>query len=131
MIDHIGFAVDDIGRSRRFYEAALAPLGLSLIMDIPPEQNAVGGGGRALGFGAPQNPFFWVADNQRVGEGTHVAFRAESRALVDAFYAAAIAAGGRDNGGPGIRERYHPNYYAAFVFDPDGFNVEAVCHAAE
>jgi catechol 2,3-dioxygenase-like lactoylglutathione lyase family enzyme len=131
MIDHAGFAVADIERSKRFYEAALAPLGLTLVMDIPPEQNAQGGGGRALGFGSADNPFFWVADNQRVGEGTHVAFRVESRALVDAFYEAAIAAGGQDNGGPGIRAQYHPNYYAAFVFDPDGFNIEAVCHAAQ
>lgn len=131
MLDHVGFAVTDIERSKRFYEQALAPLGISVMMDIPPEQNAQGGGGRALGFGAGDNPFFWVADNQRVGEGTHVAFTVDSRAKVDAFYAAAIAAGGRDNGGPGIRERYHPNYYAAFVFDPDGFNIEAVCHKPE
>ena len=131
MIDHVGFAVSDIDRSRAFYEAALAPLGITLIMDIPPKQNAQGGGGRALGFGTPENPFFWVADNQRVGEGTHVAIKVDRRALVDAFHEAAIAAGGRDNGAPGIREHYHPNYYAAFVFDPDGFNIEAVCHRPE
>jgi len=130
MLDHVGFAVSDLARSRAFYEAALAPIGLSLMVEISPEQNAEGGGGAALGFGTPENPFFWIADNQRVGEGTHVAFRVESRALVDAFYEAAIEAGGRDNGGPGLR-KYHPNYYAAFVFDPDGFNIEAVCHAAE
>ena len=129
MLDHVGFAVSDIERSRRFYEAALAPLGHALVMEIPPDQNAQGGGGRALGFGSADNPFFGIADNRRIGEGTHVAFQTNSRALVNAFYDAAIAAGGRDNGGPGIRERYHPNYYAAFVYDPDGFNVEAVCHA--
>ena len=131
MLDHVGFAVSNIARSRAFYEAALEPIGLSLMMEIPAEQNAQGGGGTALGFGTPENPFFWIADNQRVGEGTHIAFRVESRALVDAFYQAAIEAGGRDNGAPGLRTRYHLNYYAAFVFDPDGFNVEAVCHAAE
>ena len=131
MLDHVGFAVSDIERSRRFYEAALAPLGYTLVMDIPPEQNAQGGGGRALGFGTSDNPFFWVADNQQVGEGTHVAFRVDRRELVHAFYEAAIGAGGRDNGGPGIRERYHPTYYAAFVYDPDGFNIEAVCHRPE
>ena len=131
MLDHVGFAVSNIARSRAFYEAALEPIGLSLMMEIPAEQNAQGGGGTALGFGTPENPFFWIADNQRVGEGTHIAFRVESRALVDVFYQAAIEAGGRDNGAPGLRTRYHPNYYAAFVFDPDGFNVEAVCHAAE
>ena len=131
MLDHVGFAVTDIGRSRAFYETALKPLGITLIMDIPPEQNAQGGGGRALGFGMPDNPFFWIADNQRVGEGTHVAFQVDHRELVDAFHKAALAAGGRDNGGPGIRAHYHPNYYAAYVFDPDGFNIEAVCHRPE
>lgn len=131
MLDHVGFAVSDIRSSRAFYEAALAPIGISLMMEIAPEQNVDGGGGTALGFGSPESPFFWIADNERVGEGTHIAFRVESRSLVDAFYEAAIAAGGRDNGGPGLRPRYHPNYYAAFVRDPDGFNIEAVCHAAE
>lgn len=131
MLDHVGFAVSDIGRSRAFYEQALAPLGIALMMEIPPEQNAQGGGGTALGFGADSNPFFWVADNQRVGEGTHIAFSARSRAEVDSFHAAAIVAGGRDNGGPGLRPHYHQNYYAAFVVDPDGFNVEAVCHKPE
>jgi catechol 2,3-dioxygenase-like lactoylglutathione lyase family enzyme len=128
MLDHVGFAVSDIGRSRRFYEEALAPLGIAVIMDIAPEDNASGGGGRALGFGANDNPFFWVADNQRVGEGTHVAFAARTRSEVDAFHAAALAAGGHDHGAPGLRPHYHPNYYAAFVLDPDGFNIEAVCH---
>lgn len=131
MLDHVGFAVSDVVRSRAFYEAALAPLGISLIMEIPPEENALGGGGRALGFGSTDNPFFWIADNQRVGEGTHVAFQVDSRAKVDAFHESAVAAGGRDNGAPGIRPQYHPNYYAAFVFDPDGFNIEAVCHRPE
>lgn len=86
-------------------------------------------GGTAIGFGKDDNPFFWIGDNERVGEGTHVAFTVESRAEVDAFHAAALAAGGRDNGG--LRPNYGPNYYAAFVFDPDGANIEAVCHKAE
>lgn len=128
MLDHVGFAVSDINRSRAFYEAALAPLGITLIMDIPPEQNAQGGGGRALGFGMPDNPFFWVADNQRVGVGTHVAFTVDDRRMVHAFHEAALAAGGTDHGAPGLRPHYHANYYAAFVLDPDGFNIEAVCH---
>ena len=128
MLDHAGFAVGDIERSRRFYAEALAPLGIALIMEIAPEDNEAGGGGRALGFGADGKPFFWIADNQRVGEGTHVAFEASTRAEVDAFHTAALAAGGRDHGGPGLRPNYHPNYYAAFVLDPDGFNIEAVCH---
>lgn len=131
MLDHVGFAVSDIARSRAFYEAALAPLGIALMMEVPPDQNAEGGGGTALGFGKDGKPFFWIGDNQRVGEGTHVAFEADSRAKVDDFYRAAIAAGGRDNGPPGLRLRYHPNYYAAFVFDPDGLNIEAVSHRPE
>lgn len=129
MLDHVGFAVADAEVSRAFYEAALAPLGLSLIMTVPAEEN--GSGGTAHGFGTERNPFFWVGDNERVGEGTHVAFRTKTRAEVDAFYAAALAAGGRDNGGPGLRPQYGPGYYAAFVHDPDGMNIEAVCHEAE
>ena len=129
MLDHVGFAVADAERSRTFYERALAPLGYSLIMTVPAEEN--GRGGTAHGFGTPGNPFFWIGDNEQVGEGTHVAFRTKARAEVDAFHAAALAAGGTDNGGPGLRPVYGPNYYAAFVLDPDGINVEAVCHASE
>ena len=131
MLDHVGFAVADIERSRNFYEQALAPLGIAVITDIAPPDNEAGGGGRALGFGTEGNPFFWIADNQRVGEGTHVAFTVDSRAKVDAFHKAALAAGGKDNGGPGVRPHYHPNYYAAFVFDPDGNKIEAVSHRPE
>ncbi|HVF83099.1 MAG TPA: VOC family protein [Sphingomicrobium sp.] len=129
MIDHIGFAVSDIERSRRFYEAALAPLGFQVQMAATPEQTQ--SGGTAIGFGTPGNPFLWIADNERVGEGLHVALAAETRAQVDAFHAAALEAGGRDNGSPGPRPHYGPNYYAAFVFDPDGANIEAVCHAPD
>ena len=126
MLDHVGFAVADAERSRKFYEAALAPLGIGLIMSVTPEQTEAGG--TAHGFGSGGKPYFWVGDNEKVGEGTHVAFTAETRDQVDAFYAAALAAGGRDHGAPGLRPHYHPNYYAAFVFDPDGLNIEAVCH---
>lgn len=129
MIDHVGFAVADAERSKRFYEQALAPLGIRLLMSVTPEQTE--SGGTAHGFGADENPFFWVGDNERVGEGTHVAFSVDSRAKVDAFYQAALAAGGSDNGGPGIRPHYHPNYYSAFVHDPDGNNIEAVSHRPE
>ena len=129
MLDHVGFAVADAERSRRFYEQALAPLGISLIMSVTAEQTE--SGGTAHGFGSDGKPYFWIGDNERVGEGTHVAFRAKSRAEVGAFHQAAIAAGGRDNGAPGLRPHYHPNYYAAFVFDPDGTNIEAVSHGAE
>ncbi len=126
MLDHVGFAVADAERSRLFYEAALAPLGITLIMSVTAEQTEAGG--VAHGFGSDGKPYFWVGDNERVGEGTHVAFTAETRAEVDAFHAAALAAGGLDNGAPGLRPHYGPNYYAAFVHDPDGLNIEAVCH---
>ena len=129
MIDHVGFAVADAERSRRFYERALAPLGVSLIMSVSPEQTEAGG--TAHGFGSEGKPYFWIGDNERVGEGTHIAFTVATRAEVDAFHAEALAAGGTDNGRPGIRSAYHPNYYAAFVHDPDGINVEAVCHKPE
>ena len=126
MLDHVGFAVADAERSRTFYEAALAPLGITLLMTVTPDRTEAGG--TAHGFGSNGKPYFWIGDNERVGEGTHVAFAVDTRALVDAFYAAAIAAGGRDNGPPGLRPHYHPDYYGAFVFDPDGNNIEAVCH---
>jgi catechol 2,3-dioxygenase-like lactoylglutathione lyase family enzyme len=128
MIDHMGFAVADLARSKAFYDAALAPLGLAAIMTVTPEQT---GKGTAIGYGKGGNPFFWIGDNERVGEGTHVAFRVDSRREVEAFYAAALAAGGTDHGAPGLREHYGPNYYAAYVLDPDGANIEAVSYAAE
>jgi len=123
MLDHIGLAVTDLAKSRAFYEAALAPLGITVLEVI--DENEAGGTAVMMG---DSEPFFVFADNEQPGEGTHVAFRAASRAQVDGFYAAAMAAGGKDNGAPGLRAQYHPNYYAAFVFDPDGINVEAVCH---
>lgn len=126
MLDHVGFAVADAERSRSFYEAALKPLGIGLVMSVTPEQTE--SGGTAHGFGTEGNPCFWIGDNERVGEGTHVAFTAETRDQVDAFHEAALAAGGRDNGAPGLRPNYGSNYYAAFVLDPDGLNIEAVCH---
>ena len=129
MLDHVGIAVSDAERSKLFYEQALAPIGIELIMTVGPEQNE--SGGTAHGFGSDGKPFFWVGDNERVGEGTHIAFAVERRALVDAFHRAAIASGGRDHGAPGLRTHYHPYYYAAFVLDPDGINVEAVCHRPE
>jgi catechol 2,3-dioxygenase-like lactoylglutathione lyase family enzyme len=129
MLDHVGFAVADAERSKEFYAKALAPLGISLIMTATSDQTVLGG--TAHGFGTPNNPFFWIGDNEGVGEGTHVAFAVEERSLVDAFHRAALEAGGRDNGAPGLRPHYHPNYYAAFILDPDGINVEAVCHRPE
>jgi catechol 2,3-dioxygenase-like lactoylglutathione lyase family enzyme len=115
---HVALRVADPGASYAFYAAALAPLGL--VLDRP--QNEDGGGG----FGAG-GTFFFVRGGEPLSGPTHVAFNAADRAAVDAFHAAGLAAGGTDNGGPGVRENYHPNYYAAFVIDPDGHNIEAVC----
>jgi catechol 2,3-dioxygenase-like lactoylglutathione lyase family enzyme len=129
MIDHIGFGVGDYEAAKRFYGAALAPLGYGLIMEVPGEGNA--SGVPAAGFGRDGKPDFWIGAEGRTTPPAHIALTARTRAEVDAFHAAALAAGGRDNGGPGIRAHYHPNYYGAFVFDLDGHNLEAVCHAPE
>lgn len=128
----------DAERSREFYAAALAPLGIVPTLAIAHEGCEPGGdqaqaGGSMFGFaagGAPWKPFFWVLGDVAPGQGLHVAFAAATRAQVDALHAAALAAGGPDNGAPGIRH-YHPDYYGGFVRDPDGHNVEAVCHAPE
>src|SRR3954468_7960723 len=118
-LDHVGLDVADYERSKAFYQRALEPLGLRLMMEPIAE---VGGFGDDF-------PFFWIGKRERGPQtGVHVAFRVERRELVDAFHAAALAAGGTDNGGPGPREIYHPNYYGAFVLDPDVNNVEAVSH---
>ena len=134
-IDHLNIGVSDAERARDFYVAALRPLGIKLLHSIPPEGAEPHGdqariGGPIYGFGEGHKPFFWLVGNARVGDGTHIAFSAESPAMVDAFYQAALAAGGTDNGAPGHRH-YHPDYYGAFVRDPDGINVEAVCHAPQ
>ena len=125
MIDHTGINVSDPAKSRRFYEAALAPLGYQVLREVPTQFT---GGKVVLGFGVPPKPDFWINEGTPQTPRVHLAFRAENRAQVDAFYAAAIAAGGTDNGKPGLRPHYHPDYYGAFVLDPDGHNVEAVCH---
>lgn len=125
MLDHVGVSVADYEISRAFYERALKPLGYTLIWEVPREHT---GGIGVGGFGVAPKPDFWIDGAGKVSPKIHLCFRAESRAAVDAFYKAAMAAGGRDNGGPGVRPHYHPNYYGAFVLDPDGYNVEAVCH---
>ncbi|MFZ0088142.1 MAG: VOC family protein [Solirubrobacteraceae bacterium] len=120
MLDHMGFAVKDYDRSKTFYEQALIPLGLSVLKDFP---------GAAAGFGKDEHAAFWVEAQGRPVQGRlHIAFTADSREVVDAFHDAALAAGATDNGAPGVRTIYHPNYYGAYVLDPDGHNVEAVCH---
>ena len=119
MLDHIGLLVSDFTQSKSFFERALAPLGYKLLMELS----------GAAGFGTAGKPDFWIGRGTLNRARSHVAFRAETRQLVDVFYEAAMAAGGTDNGPPGIRPHYHPNYYCAFVLDPDGHNIEAVCHA--
>ncbi|MBR0796592.1 VOC family protein [Bradyrhizobium jicamae] len=128
MIDHIGFSVSDYARAKAFYQTALAPLGYSLIMEVPAELT---GHEPAAGFGANGKPDFWIGGEGAMNKPVHIAIVAKDRATVDAFYKAALSAGGRDNGPPGIRAHYHPNYYGAFVRDPDGHNIEAVCHSPE
>jgi catechol 2,3-dioxygenase-like lactoylglutathione lyase family enzyme len=126
MIDHLGIAVRDYSASRRFYLTALAPLGIGVVMNVPKEES--GRPSDFTGFGADGKPFFWIGEGDASPRGLHLCFTAKSRADVDAFYAAALAAGARDNGPPGIRAHYHPNYYGAFVIDINGINLEAVCH---
>jgi catechol 2,3-dioxygenase-like lactoylglutathione lyase family enzyme len=117
-IDHISYTATDLAKSRVFYEAALAPLGMRVIRDF----------GEVIGIGVDM-PYFWLAQGGENAGHFHIAFRVDTRAEVDYFYDAAIKAGGKDNGGPGLRPEYHANYYGAFVLDPDGHNIEAVCHA--
>ena len=118
IIDHIGLVVSNSAKSKDFYLQCLAPLNIALVMEVE---------GWA-GFGKEQKPEFWFGSAGEAHKPMHIAFIADSRSQVDQFYAAAIQAGGKDNGAPGIREIYHPHYYAAFVLDPDGHNIEAVCH---
>jgi catechol 2,3-dioxygenase-like lactoylglutathione lyase family enzyme len=125
MIDHTGVVVSDYAKSKAFYEKALAPIGYVLMMEIPA---AVTGHADVAGFGEPPKPDFWISSGTANKPPVHIAFRVPTREQVDAFYRAALAAGGTDNGAPGLRPHYHPNYYGAFVRDPDGHNIEAVCH---
>jgi catechol 2,3-dioxygenase-like lactoylglutathione lyase family enzyme len=136
VLDHISLRVADYARSKAFYEAVLAPLGYTLMMESD----------SGAGFRTGRIPDFWIKQGAPLGFAVgadasdasgcggpyaHVAFASADRSTVDAFHRAALAAGGRDNGAPGLRPQYHPNYYGAFVLDPDGYNIEAVCHKAE
>ena len=134
MIDHFSLPVSDYARSRAFYDKALGTLGYNMLMEMTDSPGYV-----AAGYGPADlpEPAFWIGAGRIPGpppetpEGQHIAFRAPDRAAVDAFYTAAVAAGGSDNGAPGLRPQYHPAYYAAFVLDPDGHRIEAVCHRPE
>jgi catechol 2,3-dioxygenase-like lactoylglutathione lyase family enzyme len=119
MLDHVTIGVSNIARALAFYDRALAPLGVERLYSE---------GTSAFGYGSEKKAFFWIGLREAVQSGAHIAFAAKDRATVDAFHAAALAAGGRDNGAPGVRPHYHANYYGAFILDPDGHNVEAVCH---
>lgn len=121
IIDHIGLVISNIESSKAFYSRSLSPLGINLVMEWQ----------GWCGFGKEDKPEFWFGEDQEAQLPMHIAFVAESREQVRQFYDAALAAGGKDNGEPGVREIYHPDYYGAFVLDPDGHNVEAVCHKPE
>ena len=120
MIDHVNLGVRDVDASRAFYEQALAPLGITVLMDFE----------GSVGLGRDGMPAFWISDREPSGP-LHLAFSAPDRATVDAFHEAALAAGGTDNGRPGLRPHYHASYYGAFVLDPDGNNIEAVTHGGD
>jgi catechol 2,3-dioxygenase-like lactoylglutathione lyase family enzyme len=124
MLDHIGITASDFDRSKAFYDAALGPLGVRVVMSVSAEQT---GGSPYVGYGSTR-PVFWMGAMGPPSGPIHIAFTAQTRDQVKAFHDAAMAAGGRDNGGPGLRPHYHPDYFGAFVLDPDGNNVEAVCH---
>ena len=121
MLDHVGISVQNYEAGKAFYKTALAPLGYELVMEVK---------GWA-GFGVGGKPDFWIQGGKQTAPGIHVAFRCDNRAQVRAFYEAALSAGGRDNGPPGVREIYHPHYYGAFIVDLDGHNIEAVSHNPE
>lgn len=121
MLDHVTIGVSRMEASKQFYDRALAPLGIKRLFEV---------GDLYAGYGTDKRPFFWIGARDAVLSGAHIAFTAPDRATVDAFHAAALAAGGRDNGAPGPRPHYHANYYGGFILDPDGHNIEAVCHRA-
>lgn len=126
MLDHIGLSVADFAKSKAFYDAVMPTIGASCVMAVTAAD--IGGTYEGAGYGIGGKPSFWIGTGGRTQGSLHIAFVAESRSAVDAFHAAALAAGGTDNGPPGIRTHYHPNYYGAFVLDLDGHNIEAVCH---
>ena len=125
MIDHTGVVVSDFEKSKKFYQAVLAAIGYELLIELPA---SVTGHADVAGFGDGGKPDFWIGGGTPNQPPVHVAFGVRDRAQVDAFHQAGIKAGGRDHGQPGLRPHYHPDYYAAFLLDPDGHNIEVVCH---
>jgi catechol 2,3-dioxygenase-like lactoylglutathione lyase family enzyme len=128
IIDHVSLSVEDLGRAKNFYSRALAPLGMQIVGEVTAEQSGSIG---FVGFGVGRRGSFWVAHNGRQNPTAHICFRAPTRAAVRDFHAAALGAGAKDNGGPGVRHEYHEAYYAAFVLSPEGHNIEAVSFADE
>lgn len=128
MLDHVTLSVGDLAGAKAFYRSALAPLGLGVVGEVSVEQS---GGVASVGFGVGRKGHLWIVEKGRQPPEAHICFRAQRRADVRAFYDGALAAGGKDNGPPGIREIYHSAYYAAFVTDPEGHNIEAVCFEPE
>jgi catechol 2,3-dioxygenase-like lactoylglutathione lyase family enzyme len=129
MIDHLTLIVSDYERSKSFYLAALGPLGYETVMELSREEFPQLPVERTIGLGAGGKPDLWLRPSSEALTTTHIAFLAQNRQIVDAFYQAALGAGAKDNGAPGLRPHYHPNYYGAYVLDPDGYNLEVVCHA--
>ena len=127
MIDHTGVAVSDLGKSKEFYIRTLGAIGYELIAEFSADQT---GSAAVVGLGEPPKADFWIHQGSPNKPPVHIAFRVSTRSSVDEFYKAALAAGGSDNGAPGPRPYYHPDYYGAFVLDPDGHNIEAVCREA-
>ena len=131
MLDHVSIGVTNVKRSKAFYDAVLAPLGMTPVMPVEINGQLVG-----VGYGKPGKPTFWIqlpinGQQASMGNGVHIAFRSDTRAGVDEFYLAAIEQGGIDDGKPGLRSEYHPDYYGAFVRDPDGNKIEACSHLHE
>jgi catechol 2,3-dioxygenase-like lactoylglutathione lyase family enzyme len=121
MFDHVGFGVTNFAQSKAFFLKALQPLGIAVAMEGP----------YGVGMGQNNKPSLWLSETKEHPAPLHLAFTADSRKQVDEFYQAALTAGGKDNGAPGLRPHYHANYYGAFVIGPDGHNIEAVCHKSE
>ena len=128
MLDHVGISVSNYERSKAFYSNVLQPLGFELLFEVSSKET---GDKRSAGFGAGKRPQFWIGSGKPIKGTVHFAFDAKNRDSVRAFYDAAMKSGGSDNGAPGLRPHYHENYFGAFVLDPDGHNIEAVCHLAE
>jgi catechol 2,3-dioxygenase-like lactoylglutathione lyase family enzyme len=130
MIDHLSIYARDFAVARSFYEAVFAALGHSIQAEFETEDDAEFPGRRVCGFGSDETATFWIIETRKQVSGRHIAFTATDHRAVDKFHRVALQSGGRDNGAPGFRPEYHSDYYASFIIDPDGNDIEAVCHHA-